>query len=390
MSQKIDLSSCGLYLQHAGRYPRSPSKRKRPNPVPRLLTSALTTVTLAALLLCLSASVSHAEAPELEANYSAGKSALKAGKLDDALGHFKEALTLSAGDEGRTWQMLLAIALTYMERDEPQHAIEYYRRFLKQTEGDLDLMPVKWKKRRKRASEDLAELERQAEATHGFVSIVTAPKGAKVRVDGKAAGADGDAKTPHATILRAGEHTIEVTLEGYESVTKTLMVRAGGAHPIKVTLTPKRTALPPPERAIAPPASVEAVRSPSTDLSASMTLDQPSAPWGPWLTIGLAGTMAATGAVMTVLAANANKDAEALQMAPSNPDDLEASSAQWEATLGDIQTYQLSAGVLYGAALAAAAGGVLWMLLIEPDSPSTSLSITPTEGGAYGSAMWSF
>ena len=284
--------------------------------------------------------------------------------------------------------MLLAIAFTYMERDEPQHAIEYYRRFLKQTENDLELMPVKWKKRRQRATEDLIKLEEEAEATHGFVSIVTSPTGAKVYIDAKPAGADGDAVSPHATILREGEHTIRVELAGYAPLTKTLKVRAGGAHPIKVTLSALKPAAPPPGASL--PASAGPLPAKSAQLNASVTLDAPSAPWGPWLTIGLAGTMAATGVVMTVLAAGANKDAEALQMAPPNPEDLEASSAQWETAISDLQTYQMSAGVLYGAALAAAADGVIWMLLLEPDSPSTSVSITPTPGGAYGSAMWSF
>ena len=337
----------------------------------------------------------YAEAPEIEVHYSAGKSALKSGKLDDALKNFKAALSLCKGDEGRTWQMLLAVALTYRERNEPQYAIEYYRRFLKQTKGQLELMPLKWKNRRKRATADLEQLERDVESTHGFVSVVTTPPGAKVLIDGRQGGADEDAISPHGTTLSAGEHTVRVELEGYTPHSQTLTVRAGGAHPIKVTLTRITKDAEPPanpvvgatDPALGPPPSQTAAA-----LSTSLTLGEPATQWGPWLTIGAASAMAITGVAMSVMASEANKSAEGYaQLGEPDTDSAKAEWARnWEQTISDVQTFQLSAGILYGAALAAATGGIVWMLLTEPADSSTSFSVTPTPGGAYGAAVWSF
>lgn len=368
----------------------------------RSLKRSLFTLIVTVALTSASTRDTYAEAPELETHYSAGKAALKSGKLDDALSNFKAALALCKGDEGRTWQMLLAVALTYRERNEPQYAIEYYRRFLKQTKGQLDLMPLKWKNRRKRATADLEQLERDAESTHGFISVVTAPPGAKVLIDGRQGGADADAVSPHGTTLVAGEHTILIELPGYSPHTQTLTVRAGGAHPIKVTLT--RLAPITPEPATAPvsaPVSPALAPPPTTldaTVSTSLNLGEPAPQWGPWLTIGAASAMAITGVAMSIMASEANKAAG--RYATEDMPDTDAEKAQWavrwEQTISEVQTYQLSAGLLYGAALAAATGGIVWMLLTDPEPSRTSfsvtptLSLTPTPGGAYGAAAWSF
>ena len=357
----------------------------------RSLKSLLFALTVTIALVSVPTGDVRAEAPEIETHYSAGKAALKSGKLDDALSNFKAALALSEGDEGRTWQMLLAVALTYRERNEPQYAIEYYRRFLKQTKGQLELMPLKWKNRRKRATADLEQLERDVESTHGFVSIVTTPPGAKVFIDGRQGGADEDAVSPHGTTLFAGEHTILVEFSGYAPHTQSLRVRAGGAHPVKVTL--KRLAPDTPDAPVR--ATVDPLVTPTpspidASVSTSLSVGEPAPQWGPWITIGAAGAMAVTGVAMSVLAGEANKTAEALQTQNPGEGNLAAKALEWEGTIDNIQTYQLSAGILYGAALAAAAGGIVWMLLAEPESQSASFGLTPTKGGAYGAAAWSF
>jgi tetratricopeptide (TPR) repeat protein len=366
--------------------------------VPRSLKRLLFTLIITVALTGASSGDAHAEAPEIETHYSAGKAALKSGKLDDALNNFKAALALCKGDEGRTWQMLLAVALTYRERNEPQYAIEYYRRFLKQTKGQLELMPLKWKNRRKRATADLEQLERDAESTHGFVSVVTAPPGAKVLIDGRQGGADADAVSPHGTTLVAGEHAILIELPGYAPYTQTLTVRAGGAHPIKVTLTRRAPITPEPATIVAPTEpTAPALATPSTNLdgavSTSLELGDPAPQWGPWVTIGAASAMAITGVAMSVMASEANKTAEGYAAADTPVTDAEKAqwAQDWEQTISEVQTYQLTAGVLYGAALAAATGGIVWMLLTEPESPrAASFSVTPTPGGAYGAAAWSF
>jgi tetratricopeptide (TPR) repeat protein len=349
----------------------------------------------------------HAEDPKVETNYSAGKAALKGGKLDDALTHFKTALSLSKGDEGRTWQMLLAIALTYKERAEPHHAIEYYRRFLKQTEADQDMMQVKWKRRREMASRDLAEVELLSESTHGFVPVKSTPPGAKLFVNGKPGGADGDAVSPFGLILPAGTHTIGVQLKGYKPFERTVSVRAGGAHPLKVTLEfivatpPPAAATPKPQ--VSEPASAEPAM-PTVDvaLTASAGDEEAGSPLGAWITIGAGGAAAIAAVAMSAMASSEQKALEEIERTASDTLKLDPTaetaldgqqlSDEWDAIQGRRDTYQMVGGVLYGVAIAAAAGGVIWLLVAEPDEapPAAAFGLTPTPGGAYGHATWRF
>ncbi len=342
-----------------------------------------------------------AEPPEIETNYSAGKAAIKAGKLDDALRLFKTALSFSKGDEGRTWQMLLAIALTYKERAEPQYAIEYYRRFLKQTDGDVELMQLKWKKRREIATRDLSELERMVEATHGFVAVSTKPRGALIMVDGKQGGADGDATSPFGLILPAGPHTIFIAMSGHEPHERKIDVRAGGAHPVKVTLKPIAAPSPPPvvtpkpdaETPATPTAATKTPTSSDTGISAVATLGAAGEPIGAWVTIGTAGALAIAGVAMTVMASEESKALEDI-IAQGDPGESAAGqilSNEYDATDQRMQTYDLTGSILYGLAVAAAAGGIVWLLLAEPDDTEAAVfGVTPTDGGAHGHATWRF
>lgn len=55
------------------------------------------------------------------------------------------------------------------------------------------------------------------------VSILTIPPGASIKLDGK----DLSEKTPHDVNLQAGEHQIEVNLEGYVAAKRTINVKTG-------------------------------------------------------------------------------------------------------------------------------------------------------------------
>ncbi len=89
----------------------------------------------------------HAEAPEVMREYELGKKALKTHKPAVALTHFKAALAQADRSLGSTWQMLLAVALTYQKLEQPAFAAEMFRRFLAVTEEHSALMTQKWKTR---------------------------------------------------------------------------------------------------------------------------------------------------------------------------------------------------------------------------------------------------
>ena len=343
----------------------------------------------------------YAEPPEIEANYAAGKEALKAQRLDDALQSFKAALKFSEGDEGRTWQMLLAVALTYKERSEPQHAIEYYRRFIKRTKGNLEMMPLKWKRRAELANNDLAVLEKQCETSHGFVSIKTSPPGAMIFVDGVQGGADHDALSPFGLILPSGTRTIRVELEGHSPWEKEVTVRPGGAHPLSFALKPLSAPSEPPSSAVSLDGGATRAETPAEadTLGSGVVMDQAvrgddGPPLGALITFGVAGALGLSGVAMTVMASDRDNQLASLQLQNTSISVAQGreTSSQWDAWSGEMETFQLTAAILYGVAGAAAVGGLVWMLLAEPDELANvpTFGVTPGNNGAVGHASWRF
>lgn len=361
------------------------------------------------LALCLATPTALAAPPEVETLYEQGKAELAEAPAV-ALGRFKAALKQAKGDEGWTWRLLLAVALAYQTKGEPEHAIEYYRRFLVQTDEHQATMTQKWKRRRAITGEQLVALEQEIEKTHGFVSVTTQPPGAEIIVDGTRAGADRDAVTPFGLIIEPGKHSIQVSLKGYAPVEKMVTVRAGDSQPVRLDLValaaptakaaaPKPT--PTPTVAKAPAKAAPAVAAADAGLQESASDASGGSPVGPWVVIGTASAAAVAGVAMTVLA---SMEVATLEEWENNPQNQTAASgakaAEWKSMNDTIATYDLLGGVLYGVALAAAAGGIVWMLLAEPDTAEDAenqaarlmpeLLIAPSTDGISGHATWRF
>ena len=365
-----------------------------------------------ALALCLVTSSAHAVPPTVETLYEQGKAELGEAPAV-ALGRFKDALKQAKGDEGWTWRLLLAVALAYQTKGEPEHAIEYYRRFLAQTDEHQATMTQKWKRRRAITGEQLVALEQEIEKTHGFVSVTTQPPGAEITVDGTRAGADRDAVTPFGLIIEPGKHSIRVNLKGYAPMEKMVTVRAGDSQPVRldlVALAAPAVKPPPPAPAPAKPAPPKAETPPTPSVAAvdaglqgRTSAEAAEAPIGAWVVIGTAAAAAAAGVAMTVLA---SQEVEALETWEannvSNLNDTNGNDlyAEWDAINGSVETYELLGVALYGVAIAAAAGGIIWMLLAEPDAADGAeneaaslmpeLFIAPSVDGVSGHATWRF
>ncbi len=259
------------------------------------------------------------------------------------------------------------------------------------------------------ASRDLAEVERLSESTHGFVPVKSTPPGAKLFVDGKPGGADGDAVSPFGLILPAGTHTIRVALEGYQPHEQTVSVRAGGAHPVKVTLKPvtlARAPVPiprtpePPEPNLADEPAIDSSPTDAT-LAAWVSEDEAPSALGPWITIGSGAALGIAGVALTVMASMEQQDLDEIDRNQTTMEDISSPaelkrfmnfSEQWDETQDRRDTYQLVGGILYGVSAAAVIGGVVWLLVAEPDedTAAAAFGITPTAGGAHGHATWRF
>ena len=92
---------------------------------------------------------------------------------------------------------------------------------------------------------DRAEIEQKAAellATPAQLVLTTEPAGAAIALDGQATGK----VTPAAIDVKRGDHTIVLSLSGYESVTETIAARIGARHELQVVLHAAVVAAPPP------------------------------------------------------------------------------------------------------------------------------------------------
>ncbi|MDP6942934.1 MAG: PEGA domain-containing protein [Myxococcota bacterium] len=335
-----------------------------------------------------------AEEATPEALYDAGKAKLTAGDAPGALVDFKRALLGAerTGDLGLNWQLLIAIAFTYREADKPGHAIEYFRRFLDSTERHRDALNEKWRKRRELAGGDIAQLERAANATHGYATVASTPPGAAITIDGVRAGADGDRVTPFGLYLKPGEYLIGVTLEGYEPKEARLKVAAGKLLPLAFDLTAITLAPDPaaPERTAGAASDPSPIPGPT--LVAVAESEGPS--FAPWAVIGAGGAILVTGVALAVVG-----EVEAAALSdfppPTSGDTVSEDAAAYRDQASTAQTYQHASWGLLGLSAAVLTGGVVWLVLGLPEdseaaSERPALHIVPTRSGLMAGASWRF
>ncbi len=337
------------------------------------------------------AAPARAEAPEVAEQYEQGKQALKADKPAEALTHFKAALSQADRSLGSTWQMLLAVALTYQKLEQPAFAAEMFRRFLAVTEEHSALMTQKWKTRRELVLEDLTDLERKLSKTHVVVMVTSKPAGAAIAVDGAAAGADGDAITPTRLWLSPGEHVVSLTSAGHQPFERSLSLTAGQLDSVSVSLTP--LVVETPEAPASEPESELSVVPPAVS-STTPVGDGDGGSVGPWIVLGGAGVAAIVGGVMVGLAEAEYATITEMSDPGYQPTDLAQSQRDLNAARDNYGTYDTRTWVMFGVAGAAAAGGVVWLLVggdEEQGAESTAtFGLFPTHGGVHGHATWRF
>lgn len=390
-----------VFTSEAGRLSAMPLTLSGFGDVKTFVSSPLLRL-LGALLFVSAAWSAPADAlePVVERAYKAGKQALAEQRPEDALFHFKKALARADGASGTTWQMLLAVGVTYSDLKKPIFAREYFQRFLAVTEKHRDIVTQKWKDRRERVMQTLADMEVTLSKTHAFVLVTSTPPGAALRVGGKPAGADANAVTPFSLVVPAGSHALTLTLAGQEDFQQTIEVKAGEITTMEASLVERTSPSTTPSSELeeankeeAEPTS-ELTQAPQPTLAAQ-SASEPSggSAWAPWVVIASAGALAAAGGAMTGLAAGAQSSLDTLSATPME-EGSDEKAAEWAQARADLDTYNTLSVTLYAVAGAAAIGGVVWLLLGDDDqseaSTAPALTVSPTQGGLYGHAAWRF
>lgn len=174
----------------------------------------------------------------LKRMYDEAKADLNEGRYSFALQSFKRALALAEKQDALVdvWRMTLGVALTYQYMEQPEHTIEYFRRFVDSTDRNRDRLPEKWAKRRTLVRNQIAELEEEMLRKYALIALDSDPSVARVMVDGKVPGADGDATTPFTLYLKPGSYTLRLEHDGYQAAEVPLKVTAGSRETVNVPL----------------------------------------------------------------------------------------------------------------------------------------------------------
>ena len=320
------------------------------------------------MVLCLShTSPAYADGKLSDAAYEEGKKALDDKNLKGALVHFKSALALAKGDEGRTWQLLIAISLTYKDMGLPAYTLEYHQRFLAETKAHLEVMSPKWQKRRAWVEQDIEALQNEAGQTHAYVSVTSTPRGAAVFIEGEQAGADGTAKTPYALYIKPGTYKVSVSHKGQSSEVRTLEAAAGKTHPLTFKLAEVK--------APAPPAQTAEVSASQADVA--LPVETLYTPRPRTLRIALGWSTAGVG--MAAVAGGAIL----LGLAGADKSQSDEANTQVEAQAYiDAANAKLTPGwALVGVGSAAIVAGVLWAYINVKKEKSEQTWIAPSTHG---------
>ena len=308
---------------------------------------------------------------------SAGKTALKEGRLDDAVAIFSEGLKKSDAEE-TTWHMLLGLALAHELKGDPVMAATHYQAFVSRSANHPQAISGRWAKRRRSAISDIEGIEPDVLTTHALVSIGSDPSGAAVTVSGTPGI---EYRSPAALYLAPGQHQIELARDGFIPMVFVVSVAKGQRVTIQRSLIqlPKIAKSdapsepePKPEPARTPaPVERKKVAAPEPRLAP----EQPA----PSAKLDVVGwSMAATGVVaigvgvgFSLAARNVANDLS------QQPDSVDDRALARDADLrSDLRNLQVGAAAFYAGGGALAAGGLLVLLL----GPSKPQAVRPSVG----------
>ena len=337
------------------------------------------------LILCIGPMEAKAFSPEARTLYDAAKIDLKEGRYSDALLGFKKALPLVVGDREGSWQILVAVALTYEKMGEAVHAAEYYGRFIARIQPSVDSLEEKWERRHALASETLEELQAFLSSTRVYVRIESTPAGAEVIIDGVRSGADMNARTPFETYLKPGNHAIGVRKEGLGSAHEVVTPVLGKAMVVHLKMGPE------PMARTWHKSSDVIVDATSERMQTTSDLNWSIAGW---TVLGIGAAALGTGAFFTVKAADAHED---LLSVDSSLGPIEGPFVR-KGLISDLEGSELRAAALYAVGGVAVTVGTLllfaddlgWVAGSSSADNSGSIRISPLDGGMLAVTRWSF
>jgi hypothetical protein len=293
-------------------------------------------------LVLLTPTVSAQENPEYDKFMAAGKTFVDKQDYAKALGQFTKAHRHKPSSKG----VVFNIGYCLMRLTRLDESIARFEAYIGMNPGTAKIQ---------KARMFINQMKEDLSQTQGRVTVETEPPGARVLLDGKEPASG--TMTPVVLWAPAGQRVLDITMPGFQKVTKTFTAVAGKDSTMSFTLVravPKDPITPPE----GPSGKVTAKRSPA-----------------PWVLLGIGIGVAAGGGALYFVARDkfiqANKDPES----PTFDTDWESATTLAYAGYG-----------LLGVGGATAVSGLIWGLARggKKAPEKAAFGLTPLPGGAVG------
>lgn len=195
--------------------------------------------------------------------------------------------------------------------------------------------------------------------------------GAELRVDGTLVGRL-PLRTPR--VLITGSAVLELSAPGYRPLRRTVSLADGDVFREMLTLV--RESQTPTESEGPRTAASPTVAQPSVSTPSVRTPARRGPGAGPWIVAGTGVALVIAGGVFWALRETAVGNCAIETDAIACPTDADAARAQGASTMG------IAANVSFGLGIAAAVGGIAWLVFGRRSERTTHVAIAPSAGGA--------
>lgn len=297
--------------------------------------------------------------------YTAGEKAFGNGDYAGAYEHFNKALSLIPSPHAEYW---VAASLDKLNRT--NEAISAYQVYLAD--------PAATKVGEEKLSEAKSRLEALKAKLVGEVSVVTAPAGASVTVDGEAE----EGVTPLTLKLPPGAHKLSVSLAGHQPKDVEVNVATGEKTEQKIELVAEKPAeAPPPVAAPAPEPAEQPTEPPPAPEKRSKV---PGI-----VTLGIAGAGAIVGTVFGLKALSNKKDYDD-HPTTSRADDVERNALIADMAFGVAITLGVTGIVLLTSSDSSSSGEATTAHRAKPKQAKLNVAPYFSQHGGGAAARWAF
>ena len=308
-----------------------------------------------------SAAESESRRADAKVRYEQGAAAYSAGRFKDAVDLFLEADRLAPSAP-----LSFNIARAYEKLGDDSGALRWYRDYLRRAPDAANAKEV-------RAAVDNLE-DRLSRKGVQQLTIMSAPPGATVNVDGRPVGV-----TPWTGDLLPGRHRVDLSLRGYQDQSSEVDLAAHRSQDVSLTLVQSSES----SGAQASPTPVAAAAAPATSTPSDQPGEQGGSGFGiwPWVTLGAGGAALGGALVFELLRSGTEDDAKS-----------EKTQIGYQEKLDKMESQKTTARILAGVGGAlVVTGGVLLVLDLGSDkTQSARLTIAPTQGGAFAMASGTY